>query len=55
MDHIRLVVKLLEQLGVQHPDKKIEAAVVVRYYCKDGSFPFAQAPQFHFVCLGDAG
>ena len=55
MDHIRLVVKLLEKLGVEQSNQEVEGGVVVRDHGEDGGFPLPQAPKVHFICLGDAG
>ena len=55
MDHIRLIVELLKELGVEHPDDKVETAVVVGNDRIDGGFPLSQTPQLHLIVLRDAG
>ena len=51
---IRLEVKLLERLGIEHTHKKIQAHVVaVRDNAENGLFPFPQLPQLHLVPCGD--
>lgn len=54
VDDIRLVIKLLEHLRIEHSHEEIEGTVVVRDNSEDCRFLFSQAPQLHFVVLGYA-
>ena len=42
---IRQMEQLLEQLGIEHPDQEIEAAVIVGQDGKQYSFAFSQGRQ----------
>ena len=54
VDDIRLVIKLLEHLRIEHSHEEIEGTVVVRDNSEDCRFLFSQAPQLHFVVFGYA-
>ena len=53
--HIRLIVELLEQLGIEHPHNKVKTGVIVGDHGKNGRLFLTQTPQFHLVCLRHAG
>ena len=55
MHLIRLIVKLLKRLRVEHTDKEIERCVVaVRDDAEDGLLAFAQLAKLHIVACCDA-
>ena len=55
MHLIRLIVKLLKRLRVEHTDKEIERCVVaVRDDAEDGLLAFAQLAKLHIIAGGDA-
>ena len=55
MHLVRLIIKLLKCLRIEHTDKEVERCVVaVRNDTKDSLFPFAQLAKLHIVAGGDA-
>ena len=54
MYNVRLVVKLLEHLRVQHTDDKIKGTVVVRNNRKDCHLALSQLVQLQLIGLRDA-
>ncbi len=55
VDEIRLMIKLLEQLGVEHSHEKVKGAVIVRDHGENRRFLLSQTPQLQFIVLGNAG
>ena len=49
---VRRVVKLLEQLGIQHPDEEVVGAVVVRYDREYRRLPLSDLIQLHLIAPG---
>ena len=54
VDDIRLVVKLLEELRIQHADDEIERTVVVGNDGEDRPLFLPQKRQFHLIGLRDS-
>ena len=55
MDFVRLIIKLLKRLRVEHTDEEIERCVVrIRDDAEDSLFPFAQLAKLHIVAGRDA-
>ena len=49
---IRQVEQLLEQLGIEHPDQEIEAAVIVGQDGEQYPLSFSQGGQVQFIVGG---
>ena len=49
---IRQVEQLLEQLGIEHPNQEIEAAVIVRQDGEQYPLSFSQGGQVQFIVGG---